>query len=724
MNRTVFSLPADSAYKTRAGLAVARHVEAFTGGAALDDLIVRLDQRRGVVLSSGPTVPGRDESFDLGFSAPPLMLETVGPDFTITALNKRGQVLIAFLADTLRDPAVAIDGRTMSKLSGHIIRGEAPVDEDQRTRRASVMSLVRDTVAQLFSSDDPMLGLFGAFAYDLVFQIEDLKPKRAREADQRDIVLYLPDTLLAYDRATGRGVTLSYDFTWKDRSTEGLPRKTPESGYNKASREGFADHAPGEYQKTVETARAAFARGDLFEAVPGQLFAEPCERSPAEVFQRLCVINPSPYGALMNLGDGEFLVSASPEMFVRSDGRRVETCPISGTIARGVDAIGDAEQIRQLLNSEKDEFELNMCTDVDRNDKARVCVPGTIKVLARRQIETYSKLFHTVDHVEGMLRPGFDALDAFLTHAWAVTVTGAPKLWAMQFVEDNERSSRRWYAGAIGVVSFDGGINTGITIRTIRMKDGLAEVRVGATLLFDSDPVAEEKECQTKAAALFQALRGDAPKPLSAFAPDASGSGKKVLLIDHEDSFVHMLADYFRQVGATVTVVRHVHAQAVLNREHFDLLVLSPGPGRPTDFGIAGTLDTALAKNLPVFGVCLGVQAIGEYFGGDLGQLTQPAHGRPSRIQVRGGRLMQGLPNEVTIGRYHSLFVEMGNMPDVLTVTASTEDGVAMAIEHKTLPVGGVQFHPESLMSLGGEVGLRIVENAFRLGQQAGGSPR
>jgi anthranilate synthase len=105
-----------------------------------------------------------------------------------------------------------------------------------------------------------------------------------------------------------------------------------------------------------------------------------------------------------------------------------------------------------------------MCTDVDRNDKARVCVPGTITVLARRQIETYSKLFHTVDHVEGMLRPGFDSLDAFLTHAWAVTVTGAPKLWAMQFVEDNERSSRRWYASTIGAVDFDGSINTGLTI--------------------------------------------------------------------------------------------------------------------------------------------------------------------------------------------------------------------------------------------------------------------
>lgn len=716
MNRTVFALPARSNYVTRAGLAITRVAEQFTGGAnRLDDLVSLLDRRRGVVLSSGTTVPGRYESFDLGFSDPPLKLETVGVDFTLEALNARGEVLIAFLGDVLREPCVVISEKTASRLAGHIIRGDAPVEEDQRTRRASVMSLVRDIIAAFSANDDGLLGLFGAFAYDLVFQIEDLVQKRPREADQRDIVLYVPDRLLAYDRATGRGVVLSYDFAWKGRSTEGLPRETADSPYLNTPRQGFADHAPGEYQATVETARAAFARGDLFEAVPGQLFAEPCDRSPAEVFQRLCVINPSPYGALMNLGAGEFLVSASPEMFVRSDGRRVETCPISGTIARGRDAIGDAEQIRQLLNSEKDEFELNMCTDVDRNDKARVCVPGTIKVLARRQIETYSKLFHTVDHVEGMLRPGFDALDAFLTHAWAVTVTGAPKLWAMQFVEDHERSPRRWYAGAIGAVNFDGSINTGLTIRTIRMKDGLAEVRVGATCLFDSDPAAEDRECQVKAAALFQALRGDPPKPLSTFAPDATGSGKQVLLIDHDDSFVHMLADYFRQVGANVTVVRYVHALDMLERKRWDLLVLSPGPGRPEDFGIKKTIDAALEKQLPVFGVCLGVQAIGEYFGGELGQLTHPAHGRPSRVQVRGGRLMRNLPNEIVIGRYHSLYVERDSMPEVLSVTASTEDGVAMALEHKTLPVAGVQFHPESLMSLGNEVGLRIVENAFRL---------
>jgi anthranilate synthase len=157
----------------------------------------------------------------------------------------------------------------------------------------------------------------------------------------------------------------------------------------------------------------------------------------------------------------------------------------------------------------------------------------------------------------------------------------------------------------------------------------------------------------------------------------------------------------------------------MLAKGGYDLLVLSPGPGRPEDFNIAKTIDAALAKQLPIFGVCLGMQAIGEYFGGELAQLAQPAHGRPSRVQVRGGCLLSNLPNEIVIGRYHSLYVAKESMPATLRVTASTEDGVAMALEHTTLPVGGVQFHPESLMSLGGEVGLRIVENAFRLGEKA-----
>src|SRR5215468_8350422 len=234
MNRTVFSLPDKSEFRTASGLVITRLSEQFTGDAKrLDDLINLLDTRRGVVLSSGTTVPGRYESFDLGFADPPLVLETAGANFSLSALNARGEVLIAFLGDVLREPCVVFSERSSTRLAGHIIRGAAPVEEDQRTRRASVMSLVRDLVAALAANDDPLLGLFGAFAYDLVFQIEDLVRKRAREADQRDIVLYVPDRLLAYDRATGRGVELSYDFFWKEKSTKGLPHETAESVYTK-----------------------------------------------------------------------------------------------------------------------------------------------------------------------------------------------------------------------------------------------------------------------------------------------------------------------------------------------------------------------------------------------------------------------------------------------------------------------------------------------------------
>src|SRR6202522_2612621 len=164
MNRTVFSLPDHSEYRTRGGPLVTRSVEHFPGGASrLDDLSALLDRRRGVALSSGTTVPGRYESFDLGFADPPLQLQTTGVNFSLNALNARGEVLIAFLGDVLCDPCVVVTERSASRLAGHILRGDAPVNEDQRTRRASVMSLVRELVAAFGSNDDPLLGFFGAF---------------------------------------------------------------------------------------------------------------------------------------------------------------------------------------------------------------------------------------------------------------------------------------------------------------------------------------------------------------------------------------------------------------------------------------------------------------------------------------------------------------------------------------------------------------------------------
>jgi anthranilate synthase len=462
----------------------------------------------------------------------------------------------------------------------------------------------------------------------------------------------------------------------------------------------------------VERARQAFARGDLFEVVLGQTFAASCAEPPSAVFERLRKANPSPYGALMNLGEGEFLIAASPEMFVRVEGRRIETCPISGTIRRGADALEDAENIRILLNSLKEESELTMCTDVDRNDKARVCVPGSVRIIGRRQIEMYSRLIHTVDHVEGVLLPERDALDGFLTHAWAVTVTGAPKSWAIRHIEKEERSARRWYGGAIGRLGFDGTLNTGLTLRTIRLKDGIAEVRAGATLLHDSDPEAEEAECRLKASALFAALRKE-PAPAAHSLPavaDSRMQNARIVLVDHEDSFVHILASYLRAAGAQVRTLRPDLARAELEAGGaLDLVLLSPGPGRPADFAMPETLDLALRRNLPVFGVCLGLQGIVEYFGGALDILPKPMHGKPSRIRNLGGRLLAGLPDHFTVGRYHSLHARRSALPAVLEVTAETEDGLVMAVEHRSRPIAAVQFHPESLMTDQARIGMPML---------------
>ncbi len=548
------------------------------------------------------------------------------------------------------------------------------------------------------------------------FSLNRCRLRLPRPVDQRDLVLYLPDEILVVDHMRQIAATHRYEFEVCGVSTAGLPRTTVAAPYcldrAPAGRPSESDHGPGEYAALVERAKEAFVRGDLFEVVPGQLFADRCADSPSVVFQRLRQANPAPYGALINLGEGEFLVSASPEMYVRVEGRRIETCPISGTIARGRDPVEDAERIRELLNSAKDESELTMCTDVDRNDKSRVSTPGSVRVIGRRQIELYSRLIHTVDHVEGELRPEFDALDGFLSHAWAVTVTGAPKLWAIRFIEEQERSARRWYGGAIGRITFDGNMNTGLTLRTIRMQDGVAEVRAGATLLYDSDPQAEEAETRLKASAMFTAIRGRAAAaPVArAVANTGAGRGARVLLVDHEDSFVHTLANYIRTTGAEVVTMRPDMARAELRQgAKPDLVVLSPGPGRPSDFAMAETLDLLVRSRIPVFGVCLGLQGIVEYFGGALDVLAVPYHGKPSLVRVLGGRLLRGLPGEFIVGRYHSLHARRATLPAALSVTAETPDGVVMAIEHVDLPIAAVQFHPESVMTLRDEIGMPII---------------
>jgi anthranilate synthase len=705
-------------YTTASGVLVRRTCEPLPVQGASDPLIAALDSQRGVLLASSYEYPGRYTRWDLGFVNPPLCLTARGRAFELAALNARGAALLPALAAHLeREPAVVALGLGATVLTGSVALPDRPFAEEERSRQPSVFSVLRALVALFHSPADPHLGLYGAFGYDLAFQFEPIRLRLPRPADQRDLVLYLPDELLVVDHRRERAMRCRYEFALAGHSTEGLPRAgTSEPFVPDPTAGAGGDHAPGEYAATVRRAREAFARGDLFEVVPSQTFFEPCPAPPSELFRRLRERNPAPYGFLINLGEQEYLVGASPEMYVRVEGTRVETCPISGTIARGRDPIADAAQILALLNSEKDAAELTMCTDVDRNDKSRVCRPGSVRVIGRRQIELYSRLIHTVDHVEGHLREGFDALDAFLTHTWAVTVTGAPKAWAMQFIEDHERSPRAWYGGAVGLVGFNGHLNTGLTLRTIRVHRGRAEVRVGATLLYDSDPEAEEQETRLKASAFLDVLRRPvAPPPARAATAEQPGAGRRILLVDHQDSFVHTLANYFRQTGAEVVTLRAGFPDEAFDRVQPDLVVLSPGPGTPADFRVADTVAAAVARGLPVFGVCLGLQGLVEYCGGTLATLPYPVHGKASRIRVLGGRLFAGLPSAFRAGRYHSLYAVRETLPASLAVTAESDDGIVMAVEHRTLPLAAVQFHPESILTLEDDCGLRLVHNVVAL---------
>ena len=717
-------------YCTTGGVEILRSSRSLPISTAMESILSLLNSRVGGLLASSYEYPGRYKRWAIGFVDPPLELSTQGSSFTVKALNERGEVLVDYLAKhlfsepELKQVACSQDsdqGFSDKTIAGVVVPSATFFSEEQRSRQPSVFTAIRKILNLFGSDEDEHLGLYGALGYDLVFQFEPIVHQLEREADQRDLVLYLPDRLMVMDYYQREAFELSYDFVVDEgavKSTEGLPRtgRTIDFLGDRNQAHQKSDTPSDGYAKLVEQAFDYFKRGDLFEVVPSQNFFETCEAAPVDLFKRLQKINPSPYGFIFNLG-GEYLIGASPEMFVRVEGKRIETCPISGTIARGGDAIEDAWQIRLLLNSLKDEAELTMCTDVDRNDKSRICEPGSVSVIGRRQVELYSHLIHTVDHVEGILGEGFDGLDAFLTHTWAVTVTGAPKRAAITFIEEHERSARRWYGGAVGWFAFNGNVNTGLTLRSIRLKDSVAEVRVGATVLYDSEPVAEAEETLVKAAAMMQALKeagtakGITDVPL--MSSSLANKRLQILLIDHEDSFVHTLANYLRQTGATVTTLRHGFPEHYLDEHRPDLVVLSPGPSSPSDFKLEQTIARCTRRAIPMFGVCLGLQGIVEAFGGQLGVLNIPQHGKSSLISVvdSGSVLFQGLPLHFEAGRYHSLYAVESELPAELKVTARSADDVVMAIEHRTLPIAAVQFHPESIMTLAGGTGLTIIQN-------------
>jgi anthranilate synthase len=702
-------------YQTPHGIVVARTASRLPFRKGLGHLLRELDEYRGFYLSSGYEYPGRYSRWDIASVRPPLELVGRGRRLEFRPLNSRGEALIGMLYRVLADhphwESLELGG---SALIGQLKPLPALFPEEERSKQPSAFSILRALIEEFRHPKDDRLALVGAFGYDLLFQFDPIRLKLPR-GDQKDLHLFLCDDIYFMDRKREVIERYQYEFEQGDLSTRGLERSGERLPVVTETRVGeiVSDHTPEEYIAKVQAVREGMRRGDYYEVVLRRTFrASYCGR-PSELFRRLQVASPSPYEFLLQFGD-EQLIGASPEMFVRVEGRRVETCPISGTARRTGDPLRDAEAIRELLNSRKEESELTMCTDVDRNDKSRVSVPGSVRVIGRRLIESYAGVFHTVDHVESELAPGFDSLDAFLSHMWAVTVIGAPKKAAAQAIEDLEKDARGWYGGAVGMILLNGDINTGILIRTVHLKDGVASYATGATLLYDSVPENEEVETRLKATGFFRALQPPEP-PAPTPAGPRPGQGVRMLLVDNDDCFIHTLANYARQTGADVITYRAGFPLELIREIRPDLILISPGPGRPSDFGVPQLVRYAAEQGIPVFGVCLGLQGVVEAFGGELGVLDYPVHGKPSRIHHTGKGVFQGLPETFQVGRYHSLYARKDKLPECLEITAESEDGVIMGVRHRELPIEAVQFHPESMMTLEEGCGLRLIENVVRL---------
>ncbi|HSE76700.1 MAG TPA: anthranilate synthase component I [Alphaproteobacteria bacterium] len=714
-------------FTTPAGIVVTRRTRPITYLTALDGFAERLDRERGALFSSGVDYPGRYTRWEFGFAAPPL--EIVGHDrrLSVRALSPRGEKILAILAPVLRGTPGAIVGTADAReLTLEIPPGDGVFAEEERSLQPSLISPLRQLISEFRGIEDAFLGLYGAFAYDLLFQFDPIALRLARPVGQRELHLYLPDSLYVVDRRKEQAFRLDYELARDGLSTVGVRSQSFGGPLPTAKRHADApsaapvitsDHTPEEYATLVDRARERMRVGDIFEVVLSRTFTTAYAGAPSALFKRLKQVNPSPFEFLIQLGADQ-LVGTSPEMFVRVEGDRVESCPISGTARRGRNAMEDAERLKALIDSEKDEVELTMCTDVDRNDKSRICRPGTIKLLGRRLIETYAGLFHTVDHVEGRLRPEFTGLDAFLSHMWAVTLTGAPKKMATRIVEGLEKSPRGWYGGAVGALMLSGDVSTGITIRTVHLENGRADYRVGATLVWDSVGTAEDEETRIKATAMFRAF-APAGGATTGMTPARPGAGKRIVIVDNEDSFVHTLADYFRQAGAEVATYRHGLPVERIVALAPDLVVHSPGPGRPADFGVPALIRALATEGVPQFGVCLGLQGMVEAFGGALEVLSQPRHGKHWDVCHDGDPLFDGVPTPMRVGAYHSLTARRDGFPaEALEIVARTETGLVMAVRHRQLPLAAVQFHPESILSMGviaaGETGRTVIDNVVR----------
>ena len=368
-------------------------------------------------------------------------------------------------------------------------------------------------------------GMVGYLSYDVVRHIERLPSLAKEDLDLPDALFLLTDTLLIFDNVTHR-ITVVSNAVLSDDTPSGVERAYREAQQkieaiiaalrrpmgapvgrparagslhleSTVTREGFCG--------AVSRAKAYIEAGDIIQAVLSQRLTVRTDADPFDVYRALRVVNPSPYMYYLRLGDLK-MVGSSPEILVRLEGDRIDLRPIAGTRPRGASEEEDRQLAEELRADPKERAEHIMLVDLGRNDVGKVARVGSVDVSDLMVVERYSHVMHLVSHVRGTLEPGQNAFDVLRACFPAGTVSGAPKVRAMQIIEELEPTRRGPYAGAVGYVSFSGNLDTCITIRTVLFARGVATIQVGAGIVADSDPEREYQETMNKARGMLHAI--------------------------------------------------------------------------------------------------------------------------------------------------------------------------------------------------------------------------
>lgn len=364
-------------------------------------------------------------------------------------------------------------------------------------------------------------GAVGYFAYDLGWLFEKLPCQAEDDLQLPDLYLPFYDRVIVIDHLEKETLIFSHGFPLtgmdgiaraKKRLDELVALITREEAVwppnvTKGSVAGelVSNFSREQYLKVVERSKEYIAAGDIFQVNLSQRFAVPVYITPWELYCRLTKLNPAPFASYLEFAPVS-VVSASPERFLRVKGDWVETRPIKGTRPRGSSKQEDVRLRRELWESTKDRAELVMIVDLQRNDLGKVCQVGSVRVPEIFRLEEYATVFHLVSTVEGTLRPGLGICDVIEAAFPGGSITGAPKIRAMEIIEELEPTKRSIYTGSIGYIDFSGDADLNIVIRTFLVKNGIAYFQVGGGIVADSEPEAEYQETLDKAKALINSL--------------------------------------------------------------------------------------------------------------------------------------------------------------------------------------------------------------------------